>query len=130
MPKRFLDSFLYFQLSNGRDAHFHLRKTRWFQFPHQKRSFLNSIIPFSPAYGVFISQLMRYIRACSSYECFILRTRRLSSNLRFKSLFRKLYARYGDLVQQYEVSLSRKFLVILTLDKQGLLNQSDFLPFL
>ena len=35
--------------------------------------FLSSNIPSSPAYGVFISQLIRYARACSSYECFILR---------------------------------------------------------
>ena len=38
--------------------------------------FLSSNIPSSPAYGVFISQLIRYARACSSYECFILRARR------------------------------------------------------
>ena len=30
---------------------------------------------------MFISQLIRYARACSSYECFILRARRLSSKL-------------------------------------------------
>ena len=44
---------------------------------------------------------------CSSYECFILRARRLSSNLlkqgylveRLKSSFRKFYGRYGDLIQ-------------------------------
>ena len=35
--------------------------------------FLSSNISSSPAYGVFISQLNRYSRACSSYECFILR---------------------------------------------------------
>ena len=33
--------------------------------------FLRSNIPTSPAHGVFISQLIRYSRACSSYECFI-----------------------------------------------------------
>ena len=63
----------------------------------------------------FISQLIRYARACSSYECFILRARRLSSKLlkqvylveRLKSSFRKIYGRYGDLIQQYEVFLSR-----------------------
>ena len=52
--------------------------------------------------------------ACSSYECFILRARRLSSKLlkqgylveRLKSSFRKFYGRYGDLIQQYEVSLT------------------------
>ena len=51
------------------------------QFPHSNFSFLSSNIPSSPAYGVFISQLIRYARACSSYECFILRARRLSSKL-------------------------------------------------
>ena len=43
--------------------------------------FLSSNIPSSPAYCVFISQLIRYARACSSYECFILRVARLSSKL-------------------------------------------------
>ena len=33
--------------------------------------FLSSNIPASPAYGVFIPQIIRYARACSSYECFI-----------------------------------------------------------
>ena len=95
-----------------------------------------SNIPSSPAYGVFISQLIRYARACSSYECFILRASRLSSKLlkqgylveRLKSSFRKFYGRYGDLIQQYEVSISRMLNDILTLDQQWLPNQSDFLP--
>ena len=90
--------------------------------------FLSSNIPSSPAYGVFIFQLIRYARACSSYECFILRARRLSSKLlkqgylvdRLKSSFRKFYGRYRDLIQQYEVSLSRMLNDILTL------NQSDY----
>ena len=76
--------------------------------------FLSSNIPSSPAYGVFISQLIRYARACSSYECFILRAARLSSKLlgqgyvmeRLKSSLRKFYGRYGDLIKHYEVSLS------------------------
>ena len=97
---------------------------------------LSSNIPSSPAYGVFISQLIRYSRACSSYECFILRARRLSSKLlkqgylaeRLKSSFRKFYGRYGDLIQQYEVSLSRMLNDILILDQQWLPNQSDFPP--
>ena len=41
--------------------------------------FLSSNIPSSPTYGVFISQLIRYARTCSSYECFILRAVRLSN---------------------------------------------------
>ena len=68
----------------------------------------------SPAYGVFISQLIRYARACSSYECFNLRAARLSSKLlgqgyvmeRLKSSLRKFYGRYGDLIKNNEVSLS------------------------
>ena len=43
--------------------------------------FLNSNIPSSPAYGVFIAQLIWYARAYSSYECFILRAVRLLCNL-------------------------------------------------
>ena len=77
--------------------------------------FLSSNIPSSPAYGVFSSQLIRYARACSSYECFILRAVRLSSKLlrqgyvveRLKSSLRKFYGRYGDLIKHYEVSLSK-----------------------
>ena len=85
---------------------------------------------------MFISQLIRYAWACSSYECFILRAMRLSSKLlrqgylaeRLKSSFRKFYGRYGDLIKQYEVSLSRMLNDILILDQQWHPNQSDFPP--
>ena len=60
-------------------------------------------------------QFIRYARACSSYGCFILRATRLSNKLleqgyvkeRLKSSLRKFYGRYGDLIKQYEVSLSQ-----------------------
>ena len=86
-----------------------------FNFDITNFPFLSSNIPSSPAYGVFISQLIRYARACSSYECFILRAARLSSQLlgqgyimeRLKSSLRKFYGRYGDLIKHYEVSLSK-----------------------
>ena len=63
----------------------------------------------------FISQLIRYSKTCSSYECFILRAVRLSNTLlgqeyvkeRLRSSLRKFYGRYGDLIKQYEVPLSR-----------------------
>ena len=72
----------------------------------------------------------------ASYECFILRARRLSSKLlkqeylveRLKSSFRKFYGRYGDLIQEYEVSLYRMLNDSLILDQQWLPNQSDFPP--
>ena len=67
------------------------------------------------AFGVFISQLIRYARACSSNRCFILRMTRLSNKLllqgyvkeRLKSSLRTFYGRYGDFIKQYEVSLSQ-----------------------
>ena len=73
--------------------------------------FLSSNIPSSPAYGVFISQIIRYSRAWPSYECFIWRAARLSSKLlgqayeRMKSSLRKFYGQYGDLIKHNEWSL-------------------------
>ena len=121
-------SYLDLLLSVGRDGQFHTSiydKRDDFNFRITNFPFLSSNIPSSPAYGVFISQLIRYARACSSYECFILRARRLSSKLlkqgylaeRLKSSFRKFYGRYGDLIQQYEVSLLRMLIDILVLDQ-------------
>ena len=132
----FLPRFTSVDWEGWSTSHFRLRQARWFQFPHHKLSVPDSNIPSSPAYGVFISQLIRYARACSSYECFILRARRLSSKLRkqgylverLKSSFRKFYGRYGDLIPQYEVTLSRMLYDILTLDQHWLPNRSDFPP--
>ena len=72
--------------------------------------FLSSNIPSSHTFGVFISQLIRYTRTCSSYECFILRAVRLSNKLlgqgyvkeRLNSSLRKFYGRYGYLTKQSE----------------------------
>ena len=100
-------SYLDLLLSIGRDGQLHTSiydKRDDFNFHITNFPFLSGNIPSSPAYGVFISQLIRYARACSSYECFILRARRLSSKLlkqgylveRLKSSFRKFYGRYGD----------------------------------
>ena len=52
----------------------------------------------------------------------------LVERLKSISSLRKFYGRYGDLIQQYEVSLSRMLNDILTLDQQWLPNQSDFPP--
>ena len=85
-----------------------------FNFHITNFPFLNSNIPSSPAYAILIPQVIRYARGCSSYECFILRTRRHSSKLlkqvylvkRLKSSFRNFYGRYEHLIQQYEVSIT------------------------
>ena len=69
-------SYLYLLLSIMRDGKLHSSiYDKWddFNFHITNFPFLSSNIPSSPAYDVFISQLIRYTRACSSYECFILK---------------------------------------------------------
>ena len=85
-------------------------------FPH-----LSSNIPTSPAYGIYISQLIRYARACSSYSDFVQRHRCLSIKLmnqgfvreRLILFLKKFIGRYQDLIEKYSVSTS-------TLIKDGL----------
>ena len=62
-------SYLDLLLSIGRDGQLHTSiydKRDDFNFHITNFPFLSSNIPSSPAYGVFISQLIRYARACSS----------------------------------------------------------------
>ena len=92
-----------------------------FNFHSINLPFLSSNIPSSPAYSVFISQLIWYFRACSSHVRFIRRALRLASKLfgqgyvmeRLKSSLRKFYGRYWDLIKHYEVSLSQMLHAIL-----------------
>ena len=77
-------SYLDLLLSIGRDGQ--LRTSLYdkrddFNFHITNFPFLSSNTPSSPAYDVFISQLIRYARACSYYECFILRAMRHSNKL-------------------------------------------------
>ena len=77
-------SYLDLLLSIGRDGQLHTSiydKCDDFIFHITNFPFLSSNIPTSPAYGVFISQLIRYALSCSSYGCFILRATRLSNKL-------------------------------------------------
>ena len=43
--------------------------------------FLSSNIPSAPAYGVYVSQLIRYTRACSNYQDFMDRGKLLTTKL-------------------------------------------------
>ena len=64
--------------------------------------YLGSNIPSSAAYGVYVSQLIRYARACSAYDQFLNRGKLLTDKLllqwfqqsRFKAAFRKFYDRF------------------------------------
>ena len=48
-----------------------------FTFPIVNFPFTSSIIPAAPAYGVYISQLIRYSRACAQYSGFLNRAQLL-----------------------------------------------------
>jgi hypothetical protein len=85
-----------------------------FYFAIANFPFLCSSIPLSPAYGVYISQFIRYARACFTYEDFSKRGKLLTNKLmlhgynesHLKSTFRKFYGRYNDLVCDYKLSLA------------------------
>ena len=71
-----------------------------------------SNIPASPAYGAYISQLIRYARARSNYSDFLkrhlhLRNRLLDqgyNKIRLIRSLKKFIFRYQDLVEKYSVS--------------------------
>ena len=71
-----------------------------------------SNIPASPAYGVYISQLIRYARASSNYSDFLKRHLHLRNRLldqgyqkiRLIRSLKKFISRYQDLVEMYSVS--------------------------
>ena len=92
-----------------------LRQTGWLQFPIVNFPFLNSNIPSAPAYGVYVSQLIHYARACSNYQDFtergkVLTTKLLSQGYQKAKLvptLKKFYGRHHDLVNPYNVAVSR-----------------------
>ena len=86
-----------------------------FNFPIVNFPFICSNIPAAPAYGVYISQMIRYSRACCSYQDFLdrglLLTRKPLNQgfllVKLKSSLRKFYGRHHDLVDRYRISLSQ-----------------------
>jgi hypothetical protein len=86
-----------------------------YNFPIVNFPFICSNIPAAPAYGVYISQMIRYSRACGSYQNFINRelllTRKLLNQgflmVKLKSSLRKFYGRNHDLVDRYGISVSQ-----------------------
>ena len=90
-------------LYDKRDAfHFHI-----VNFPH-----MVSNTPTKPAYDVFISQLIRYLRICGNYQQFKTRSTKLTSRLlkqgfdytRLQNTFRKFLQRNPIVLRKYQVS--------------------------
>ena len=79
-------------------------------FPH-----LSSNIPSGPAYGVYISQLVRVGRICSDYHNFALRHYKLTKRLihqgfRYSDLcraFRKFAKRHVKILNKYHLSIRK-----------------------
>ena len=101
--------------SEGRLITKHYDKRDALNFPIVNLPFICSNIPATPAYGVYISQLIRYSRACSSYQDFLDRGLLLTMKLlnqgflfvKLKSSLRKCYGRHHDLVDRYGISVSQ-----------------------
>jgi hypothetical protein len=72
-----------------------------FNFPIVNFPFICSNISAAPAYGVYISQMIRYSRACGSFlDRVLLLTRKLLNQGKF-------YGRHHDLVDRYGISVSQ-----------------------
>ncbi len=86
-----------------------------FNFPTVNFPFICGNISAAPAYGLYISQLIRYFKACGSYQDFLNRglllTRKLLNQefllVKLKSSLRKVYSRHHGLVDRYRISVSQ-----------------------
>ena len=91
-----------------------------FNFTIVNFPFLDSNIPASPAYGVYVSQLIRFARACKSYEDFLARALLMTSKLlnqgylrtRLIATYKKFYGRHHDLIDKYNMSISQMIIDI------------------
>ena len=108
----YLDLYLQYD-QNGRLTTKLYDKRDDFDFPIVNFPFLDSNIPASPSYGIYMSQLIRYSRACSRYQDFLDRCRLLTNKLitqgfercRLMITLGKFYGRHFDLIGKYSVSL-------------------------
>jgi hypothetical protein len=88
-----------------------------FNYPIVKFPFICGNIPAAPAHGVYISQMIRYSRACGSYQDFLdrglLLTRKLLNQrfllVKLKSSLRKFYDDLvvRDLVDRHGIYVSQ-----------------------
>ena len=116
-PSEFESHYLDLTFIRNNDNHLSTRlydKRDDFPFSIVNFPFLSSNIPASPAYGVYISQLIRYARCCAHYDDFAARHKTLVARLlsqgykknRLSNTFKKFYDRYSNLIGKYRVSLS------------------------
>ena len=115
----YLDCYLY--IDNGKLTTRLYDKRDDFNFPIVNFPFLSSNIPSAPAYGVYVSQLIRYSRTCSNYQDFmgrrkVLTTKFLSQGYQKTKLvatLKKFYGRHHDLVSPLMWQFPELFLMFL-----------------
>ena len=87
----------------------------FFNFPIVNFPFLSSSIPSASDYGVYVSQLICYARACSNYQDFVERGKVLTTKLlsqgyqktKLVATLKMFCGRHHDLVNPYNVAVSR-----------------------
>ena len=100
-----------------------------FDFEIVNFPFLDCDVPGSTSYGVYISQLIRYVRASSHVADFNTCNKLLTEKLlkqgyqyhKLRKIFSKLYRRYYDLISKFQIGL-KSFL------RQGL-SEPEFLVY-
>ena len=118
----YLDCYLY--IDNGNLTTRFYDKRDEFYFPIVNFPFLSSNIPSAPAYGFYVSKLIRYARACSNYQDFMERGKVLTTKLlsqeyqkpKLVATLKKCYGRHHDLVNPYNVAVSRIISDVLASD--------------
>ena len=85
-----------------------------FDFSIVNFPFLDGDVPRSTSYGIYISQLVRFSRACNNVKDFNERNLCITCKLlkqgyryhKLRKTFCKFYRRYQDLIQKYNCSLT------------------------
>ena len=121
-----MDRYLY--IDNGKLTTRLYDKLNDFNFLIVNFPFLRSNIPSAPAYGVYISQLIHSARACacSNYQDFMERGKVLTTRLlslwykktKLVATLKKFYGRHHDLINPYNVSVSRIVSDVFANDEQ------------
>ena len=106
----YLDCYLY--IESGKLTTRLYDKRDGFNFPIVNFPLLSSNIPSATAYGVYVSQLIRYTRACSNYQDFmergkVLTTRLLSQGYKKNWLNNIYFDQMVDRIYPTELQLNR-----------------------
>ena len=107
----FLD--LHLSISSGCVSSKTYDKRDDFDFDIVNFPFLDGDVPRRPSYGVYISQLIRFVRVCSHVDDFNNRNKCLTAKLlkpgyryhKLRKVFSKSYSRYYELISKFNVGL-------------------------